>query len=333
MLGTYTYNQIIRKCVIGFGTLFNDIEVRKNNADGSTYSRMKVPLAYGSRQKFLARLEQQADLNQKVAITLPRLSFEMTGVSYDSSRKLSAITLNLKADDNNSVKKQYAPVPYNVDFELNIISKTNDDAIEIVEQILPFFQPSYNMTIKLVDAMEEFRDVPVVLNSVNYTDDYEGSMDDRKVTLFTLQFTAKTYIFGPVGTSGPIKKAKVDYHTEVDLTAPRRVSYQVTPAALEDKNKDATTELASSITKRTLVIEVVDSTDIPLKTYIEIGNEVMYVKSKPATNKLGVRRAQRNTTAAEAVAGTPVDLINAEDDALLDSGDDFGFNEMTSFYG
>ena len=90
MLGTYTYNQIIRKCVIGFGTLFNDIEVRKNNADGSTYSRMKVPLAYGSRQKFLARLEQQADLNQKVAITLPRLSFEMTGVSYDASRKLSA---------------------------------------------------------------------------------------------------------------------------------------------------------------------------------------------------------------------------------------------------
>ena len=164
MLGTYTYNQIIRKCVIGFGTLFNDIEVRKNNADGSTYSRMKVPLAYGSRQKFLARLEQQADLNQKVAITLPRLSFEMTGVSYDASRKLSAITLNLKADTANSIKKQYAPVPYNVDFELNIISKTNDDAIEIVEQILPFFQPSYNMTIKLVDAMEEFRDVPVVLN-------------------------------------------------------------------------------------------------------------------------------------------------------------------------
>jgi len=211
--------------------------------------------------------------------------------------------------------------------------KLNDDGLQIIEQILPFFQPSYNMTIKLVDAMEEFRDVPVVLNSVNYTDDYEGSMDDRKLTLFTLQITAKTYIFGPVGTSSPIKKAKVDYHTEVDLTAPRRVSYQVTPKALEDKNKDATTELAGAITKRTLVIEVLDSTNIPLKTYIEIGNEVMYVKSKPATNKLGVRRAQRNTTAAEAVAGTPVDLINAADDALLDSGDDFGFNEMTSFYG
>ena len=97
MLGAYTYNKIIRKCVIGFGTLFNNIEVRKENKDGSVYSRMKVPLAYGPRQKFLARLEQQADLNLKVAITLPRLSFEMTGISYDSSRKLSPITMSLKA--------------------------------------------------------------------------------------------------------------------------------------------------------------------------------------------------------------------------------------------
>ena len=124
MLGTYTYNKIIRKCVIGFGTLFNNIEVRKENKDGSVYSRMKVPLAYGPRQKFLARLEQQADLNQKVAITVPRLSFEMTGISYDAGRKLAPTTLTLKANTKDAVKKQFTPVPYNIDFELNIISKT-----------------------------------------------------------------------------------------------------------------------------------------------------------------------------------------------------------------
>ena len=183
MLGAYTYNKIIRKCVIGFGTLFNNIECRKENKDGSIYSRMKVPLAYGPRQKFLARLEQQADLNQKVAITVPRLSFEMTGISYDSSRKLAPTTLTLKANTANAVKKQFTPVPYNIDFELNIISKTNDEALEITEQIVPIFQPSYQMTLKMVDDMAEFRDVPIILNNINYADDYEGSFDEKKICL------------------------------------------------------------------------------------------------------------------------------------------------------
>ena len=332
MLGSYTYNKIIRKCVIGFGTLFNNIECRKENKDGSVYSRMKVPLAYGPRQKFLARLEQQADLNQKVAITVPRLSFEMTGISYDSSRKLAPTTLTLKANTANAVKKQFTPVPYNIDFELNVISKTNDEALEITEQILPLFQPSYQMSIKLVDSMEEFRDIPIILNSVSYSDDYEGSFDDKKITLITMQFTCKSYIYGPVGTQAPIKKAKVDYHTEVDLTSTRQVSYQVVPKALTDKDKDGTTELASAINTRNLTIEVVDFTNIPTQSFIEIGNEVMYVKSKTSPNKLSVRRAQNGTKAASANASTPVDVLNAADDALLTSGDDFGFSETTSYY-
>ena len=173
---------------------------------------MKVPLAYGPRQKFLARLEQQADLNQKVAITVPRLSFEMTGISYDSARKLAPITMNLQTGDKDTVRRQYTPVPYNIDFELNVISKTNDESLEILEQIVPIFQPSYQMTIKLVDEMKDYRDIPIILNSINYSDDYEGSFDDRKITLVTMSFTCKTYIFGPVGTQGPIKKAKADIY-------------------------------------------------------------------------------------------------------------------------
>ena len=333
MLGTYTYNKIIRKCVIGFGTLFNNIEVRKENKDGSVYSRMKVPLAYGPRQKFLARLEQQADLNQKVAITVPRLSFEMTGISYDSSRKLAPTTLTLKADTNNAVKKQFTPVPYNIDFELNVISKTNDESLEIMEQILPVFQPSFQMTIKLVDDMNDFRDVPIILNSVSYSDDYEGTFDDRKITLITMQFTVKAYIFGPVGTAAPIKKAKADIYTTMpSSTSTRQVAYQVTPKALTDKDKDGTTELSSAITARNLTIEVADYSSIPTQSYIEVGNEVMYVKSKTSPNKLSVRRAQNGTTAAAAAAATPVDIIDCVDDALLTSGDDFGFSEMTSVY-
>ena len=333
MLGSYTYNKILRKCVIGFGTLFNNIECRKENKDGSVYSRMKVPLAYGPRQKFLARLEQQADLNQKVAITVPRLSFEMTGISYDSARKLAPITMNLQTGDKDTVRRQYTPVPYNIDFELNVISKTNDESLEILEQIVPIFQPSYQMTIKLVDEMKDYRDIPIILNSINYSDDYEGSFDDRKITLVTMSFTCKTYIFGPVGTQGPIKKAKADIYTTMpSATATRQVEYQVTPKALTDKNKDGTTELAGAITARNLSVEVVDYSDIPTQSYIEIGNEVMYVKSKTSPNKLSVRRAQNGTTAAAAVSGTPVDLIDATDDALLTSGDDFGFSESTSYY-
>ena len=333
MLGSYTYNKILRKCVIGFGTLFNGIECRKENKDGSVYSRMKVPLAYGPRQKFLARLEQQADLNQKVAITVPRLSFEMTGISYDSARKLAPITMNLQTGDKDTVRRQYTPVPYNIDFELNVISKTNDESLEILEQIVPIFQPSYQMTIKLVDEMKDYRDIPIILNSINYSDDYEGSFDDRKITLVTMSFTCKTYIFGPVGTQGPIKKAKADIYTTMpSATATRQVEYQVTPKALTDKNKDGTTELAGAITARNLSVEVVDYSDIPTQSYIEIGNEVMYVKSKTSPNKLSVRRAQNGTTAAAAVSGTPVDLIDATDDALLTSGDDFGFSESTSYY-
>ena len=332
MLGAYTYNKIIRKCVIGFGTLFNNIEVRKEKSDGTTYSRMKVPLAYGPRQKFLARLEQQADLNQKVAITVPRLSFEMTGISYDAGRKLAPTTLTLKANTKDAVKKQFTPVPYNIDFELNIISKTNDEALEITEQIVPVFQPSYQMTIKLVDDMNEYRDIPIVLNSISYSDDYEGSFDDKKITLITMQFTVKSYIFGPVGTQGPIKKAKVDTTLDVDLTKTRQIAYQVVPKAKTDKDQDGTTELAGAITARNLVIEVQDYSNIPTQSYIEIGNEVFYVKSKTSPNKLTVRRAQNGTTASAAAAGTKVDLIDAADDALLTSDDDFGFGETIAYY-
>ena len=333
MLGAYTYNKIIRKCVIGFGTLFNNIECRKENKDGSVYSRMKVPLAYGPRQKFLARLEQQADLNQKVAITVPRLSFEMTGISYDSSRKLAPITLNTKSGDKDTIRKQYTPVPYNIDFELNVISKTNDESLEILEQIVPVFQPSYQMTIKLIEEMKDYRDIPIILNSISYSDDYEGSFDDRKITLVTMQFTCKTYIFGPVGTQGPIKKAKADIYTNMPSAATtRQVEYQVTPRALTDKNKDGTTELAGAITARNLTVEVVDYSNIPTQSYIEVGNEVMYVKSKTSPNKLSVRRAQNGTKASSATSGTPVDVIDVQDDALLTGGDDFGFSETVSYY-
>ena len=242
MLGTYYYHEIMRKTIVAFGTLFNQINIRHDDASGNTYSDLKVPLAYGPSQKFLARLEQQEDLNKPIQITLPRMSFEMNNIQYDSTRK-TGITQTFKAVDKttSAVKKVFMPVPYNIGFELNILSKLNDDALQIVEQILPYFQPSFNVTIDLISSIGEKRDVPIVLDSISFQDDYEGDFSTRRALIYTLRFTAKTYLFGPVADSseGLIKKVQLDYYTDTNTqTAKREVRYTATPKALTDKNDD-----------------------------------------------------------------------------------------------
>ncbi len=230
MLGTYTYHEIIRKTVVGFGTLFNNIEVRRTK--GSKTEVMKVPLAYGPKQKFLARLRQVGDLSQKDAaqITLPRIAFEMQGISYDPTRKVSP-TQYIRHTTGDTTNKGFMPVPYNINFELGILAKNQDDALQIIEQILPFFQPSFNITLNLVPDLGEKKDYPVTLTSVDYDDVYEGDYDTRRTLVYTLQFVAKTYLYGPVAdkSSELITKAIVDYATDSAATASREVRYQVTP--------------------------------------------------------------------------------------------------------
>ena len=173
MLGTYYYHEIIRKTIIAFGTLFNEIYIKHKDKNDGVISQMNVPLAYGPTQKFLARLEQQANLDKPIQITLPRMSFEMTSIDYDPSRKTGITQTFRTCDDDGNVKKVYMPVPYNIGFELSIFCKLNDDALQIVEQILPYFQPAFNITVDLVEAIGEKKDIPVILNSVSFQDDYE----------------------------------------------------------------------------------------------------------------------------------------------------------------
>jgi len=230
MLGTHHYHEIIRKTIIAFGTLFNDIHIKHKN-DTKVISDMKVPLAYGPTQKFLAKLEQQADLNKPVQITLPRMSFEMTSIDYDPSRK-TGVTQTFRAVDGNKMKKVFMPVPYNIGFELSILCKLNDDALQIVEQILPNFQPAFNLTVDLVESIGEKRDIPIVLNSVAFQDDYEGDFSTRRALIYRLQFTAKTYLFGPIADNpeGLIRKVIVDNYADTDrTTAKREMRYTVTP--------------------------------------------------------------------------------------------------------
>ena len=169
------------------------------------------------------------------------MSFEMTSIQYDSTRKSSLVQTFKTCDDGSKVKKVFMPVPYNIGFELNILSKLNDDSLQILEQILPYFQPHFNLTVDLVQSIGEKRDIPIVLESVNFQDDYEGNFDTRRALIHTLQFTAKTYLFGPIADSsdGLIRKVQVDMYSSTDrATAKREMRYTVTPTAKEDKNDD-----------------------------------------------------------------------------------------------
>ena len=240
MLGTYFYHEIIRKTVISFGTLFNDIHVRHQDSTGKDISQIKVPISYGPKQKFLARLQQQPELNKAVQITLPRISFEMNNIQYDPSRK-SGISQTFKASDSGKLKKVFMPVPYNLGFELNILTKLQDDSLQILEQILPFFQPGFTLTIDLVDQIGEKRDVPMVLENIAFTDDYEGNFETRRALIYTLSFTAKTYMFGPIAdsTDGLIRKVQIDYYSDSNTrTAKREQRYTVKAAAKKDYNED-----------------------------------------------------------------------------------------------
>ena len=225
MIGKNFYNEGIRKLTIAFGQIFNNIIIENTSSTGAVTKRIRVPLAYAPKEKFLVRLEQQESLtdDREVAITLPRLGFEITGLSYDSTRKLTRTqkTVKVRQSDSTVLNYQYTPVPYNVNFSLYSFTATAENGLQIVEQILPFFQPDYTVTIRVNPDMNIIRDVPIVLNSVNYEDTYNGEFTRRRAVIYTLNFTAKTYIFGPMSKQGIIRKAQADLGADTDPTLQR----------------------------------------------------------------------------------------------------------------
>jgi hypothetical protein len=327
----YFYNEILRRTIISFGTLFNGITVKQDD------STIKVPLAYGPTQKFLARLEQSPDLNKATAITLPRMSFEFTGLTYDPARKVTTTQqFTVKdPDTGKDSKKAYLPVPYNMQFELAIMCKLNDDALQITEQILPYFQPAYNVTVNLVSSIKEKRDIPIVLENITMEDDYEGDFTQRRVLLYTLRFTAKTYLFGPVSDASKdiIKKSTVNYRGGKALPGQRDVTYSVAPRAIKNYTGDVVTNLSNDILISDTIIAVDNASSINASTnttrvYITIGEEEMKVIKKDGNN-LTVERGRDGTTPASHLRGEGIGLITDADDILIPEGDDFGFDGAT----
>ena len=224
MLGQQFYHETMRKVVVAFGTIFNNINIVRKNNSGTVIQRMKVPLAYGPKQKFLVRLSNDPSLKTNTAVTLPRIGFEINNLSYDPARKLNRVQKfrKVKGDNSDQLDTQYMPVPYNLDFELYILAKQSDDALQIVEQILPYFQPDYTITMNDMAAMGIKKDVPVILNSISYEDDYQGEFQNRRALIYSLSFTAKFYLYGPVTSSSVIKTATVDQYTDLPDQSPKR---------------------------------------------------------------------------------------------------------------
>ena len=337
MLGKYYYHEIIRKTIIAFGTLFNDINIKHKKQDGSDFSNIKVPIAYGPVEKFLARLEQKPDLRKRNSITLPRIAFEMDSIQYDNSRKVSTMqTFIAKSNvDDKTVNKVFMPVPYNLGIQLSIMTQYNDDALQIIEQILPYFQPSFNITIDLVSAIGEKRDIPLILGGINFKDNYESGYEEKRIIIYNLDFTAKTYLFGPLpdSTEGLIKKVQVDYYTNTNRkNASRELRYIAEPRAIQDYTNDNTTSLAEDIDDKITTFDVNGAVSLSVNDYIEIDNEEMYIK-EISGDTIKVNRGQDETQIVSHIIGAAVNIINNADDALIEQDDDFGFTEYRYDYG
>ena len=252
MFGHQYYNQVIRRYVVMFGTLFNDIIVQRFNKAGQRIQALKVPIAYGPKEKFLVRITQDPELTNQSQVSLPRMGFEMTGMQYMPERKLSSTQRRINtvgtSGSNNSIKTVYTPVPYDFNFSLSVFVKNADDGVQILEQILPFFTPEWTTTLKIIPEMNIKHDVPTVLQSVTTEDAYDGDFETRRSLIYNLDFLVKGYIYGPIKKSGIIKRTLVDFinSANTELQEGKRIEkITITPGL--DANGNPTANSSQSI--------------------------------------------------------------------------------------
>jgi hypothetical protein len=215
MFGGHFYHSKTKKAVALFGRLFNNIYVVRQNSAGAVISQLRVPLAYAPRQKYLERIRENPDLvnDTQVAIKLPRMSFEIVSLTYDAQRQLAKVgnfTTNSSTGEVNKRQKFFNPVPYSINFQLNAYAKSQDDALQIVEQILPTFNPQYALTIKPFAAeYPDFKeDVQIIIQGVSFSDDFEGAMEQRRTIIYSLDFEMKISYHGPIADTGIIRDAR-----------------------------------------------------------------------------------------------------------------------------
>ena len=213
------YHSTIRKAIVSFGNLFNNMYVDRKNADGEAIQTLKIPLSYAPKQKFLARITAitDADVKKEVQVILPRMAFEMLSINYDPNRRVSYVQQSRQISSRTTAQTQYAPSPYNINVALYIYAKNQDDGLQILEQILPYFNPDFNLSITAIPELNIQNDLPIVLDDISYDDQYEGDFNQRRAIIWTLSFTVKLNFYGPITKQGLIQFAKVNYFSDEAL--------------------------------------------------------------------------------------------------------------------
>lgn len=331
MFGTHFYHETVKRSVSIFGTLFNNITVKKTKADGTVLSQQIVPISYGPKQKWLERLSEEADLSDgnRSAISLPRMAFQISGFEYDSTRQQNKLIRASKTTldtDNTKRSFQYAPAPYTIKFTLSILAKQANDGLQIIEQILPYFQPEYNVTMKMVDSMSEVRDVPIILNSVAMEDTYEGGFNERRVIEHTLEFSMKIYFFGPVYQGTIIKNViERDY---INTDAGGFTTTQINSSGLIKEVKHyepAFAEVANAVSNSTAVTFV-----SAINSKISVGDEVFGTGVTPNPTISAIASDKLSITLSGAItisANTTLKFVGS-----VDPSDTFVVAETVSFY-
>ena len=295
MFGTYFYHQTSRKMVVAFGSLFNNIEVRRTDSSDAVTEIIKIPLSYGPKDKMLTRISADPNLNPKVALTVPRMGFELTSMTYDGARKLNTMGRNVKKGTT-GLKKQFHPVPYNWDFSLYIFVKNAEDGTQILEQILPYFTPEFTVTMALVSSMGEKRDIPLVLNSVTSEDTYEGDFATRRSIIWTLSFLMKGFLYPSITDNAKvITTSQVDTHLMSSVTTTDPIYF--------------VSEDSTAYSKNYLIL---DSHELDASTRIRMLSEL----------------SPEAASAGGTVSRATIEVKTA--DAIDD--DDFGFSETFEFF-
>ena len=324
MLGNgHFYNRTIRKIVVAFGTLFNDLQIVRYSRDGNTaYERFKVPLSYGPKEKYVTRLASDPDLLKNFGAVIPRISFNLESIEYDASRKQMTMNRNFTVTDNN-MYYQYAPIPYNFEFSLSIYVRNTEDGTQLIEQILPFFTPDFTVTVDLVKEMDQKYDLPIILNSVTPEIDYEGDMISTRLIIWNLSFTVKSFIFPPVKDAregGLITKANTNIYIDsrardsqkvyVDFANGNGVFTTGETIRVQNKPITGTVTYFSNNSTGTLIVE--NMTDFLEEDYVITGD---YSGAEYTIDTVDLTPIK-----AVAIVTTP-DPIDATPD------DVFGFNE------
>ena len=231
MLDQRFYWGTIRKAIVAFGNIFNSITIERKDANGNTVGIQRVPLSYSPKQKFLARIQQQPDIDfNQFNVILPRMGFELTSIQYDPNRKVSPIQQTRNLNSATTASAQYAPTPYNLNVTLYVYARNQDDGLQVIEQILPYFNPDYNLTLKAIPELNIQNDLPVILEKVSFQDDYEGDFVTRRAIVWSLDFLLKLNFYGPVNKQGVIKRVLTNTFNDLTSAQIQKITVETDPA-------------------------------------------------------------------------------------------------------